>query len=381
MAVASALNIEALRQLARRRLPRFVYDYIEGGAEDEVTLRRNREVFEHVQFRPRTLVDASKPSARRSIFGIESAMPAAVGPTGLAGLCWVNGDLALARASAAYGVPFVLSAAAMNPIDEVRKAVPDARLWFQSYVFKDRAISDGMMRRAADAGYEALVLTTDVPVSGKRERDFRNGFKQPIALTWSARLDILLHPRWLLTVARHQPRLVNVERELEGKLKGDVLFPSLFDPGVVWDDLARVREKWPRKLLVKGILRAEDAVRAVELGADGVVVSNHGGRQLDGAPSALEVLPDVVRAIGGRATILVDGGIRRGSDIAKAIALGADGVHLGRAPLYGLAAAGERGVEKALSLLGEELHRCLALLGCPRLAEIDASFVTFATPR
>ena len=211
------------------------------------------------------------------------------------------------------------------------------------------------MRRAAESGYEALVLTTDVPVSGKRERDFRNGFKQPIALTLSAKLDVLLHPRWLFTVGLNRPSFVNVEIEMKGRLQKEVFFPSLFDPAVTWADLERVRAAWPRKLLLKGVLSVEDAERAVQLGCDGVAISNHGGRQLDGAAATIDALPAIADAVGDRAELLLDSGVRRGTDIVKALALGARAVLIGRPLVYGLGAAGEAGGRRAFAILEAEL--------------------------
>ena len=359
-----AINIEGLRAIARRRLPRFVFDYVDGGAEDERTLNDNRAVFARLRFRPRTLVDVSRRDLAAPLLGQPAAMPAVVGPTGLNGLSWRDGDLALARAAASAGLPFAMSTVSMSFVEDVAREAP-GRHWLQAYVFSERRITEGIMRRALDAGFECAILTSDFPVAGKRERDLRTGLLPAQRFTLATKLDMLLHPRWIATVATHRPRFVNVERELgPGRDVNAFVGHGMFDPSFCWDDVKRFRDIWPRKLLLKGVLRADDAERAVAAGFDGIVLSNHGGRQLDGAISGLEALPEVARAIGGRASLLVDGGIRRGADIAKAVALGAEGVLLGRAPVYGLAAGGQAGVERALAFLAEELDRTLALTGC-----------------
>ncbi len=378
MDIRDAASIGDLRDIARRRLPRFVYDYVDGGAEDERTLAHNRDAFRRLRFSPRTLVDVSRRDLSTRILGAPSAMPAAVGPTGLNGLAWRDGDLELARAAAAAGLPFVMSTVSMSLVEDVAREAP-GRLWLQAYVFSERRITEAIVRRALDAGFECLVLTSDFPVAGKRERDLRSGLLPRQALTLATRLDMLMHPRWVAAVATRRPRFVNVERELgPGRDVNAFVGHGMFDPAFSWDDLKRFRDLWPRKLLLKGVLRVDDAERAVAAGCDGIVLSNHGGRQLDGAVSGLDVLPDVARALGGRASLFVDGGVRRGSDIAKAVALGAEGVLLGRAPVFGLAAGGRAGVARALEILADELDRTLALTGCRSPAELTADLVVRA---
>jgi (S)-mandelate dehydrogenase len=365
-----AINIEDLRAIARRRLPRFVFDYVDGGAEDERALAGNRESFARLRFRPRTLVDVSRRDLTTPILGSPSAMPAVVGPTGLNGLAWRDGDLELARAATAAGLPFAMSTVSMSLVEDVAREAP-GRLWLQAYVFSERKITEAIMRRALEAGFECLILTSDFPVAGKRERDLRTGLLPRQEFTLRTRLDLLMHPRWLATVATRRPRFVNIERELgPGRDVNSFVGHGMFDPSFRWDDLKRFRDLWPRKLLLKGVLRADDAERALAAGCDGIVLSNHGGRQLDGAISGLDALPEVSRAIGGRAAIFVDGGVRRGSDIAKAVALGAAGVLLGRAPVYGLAAGGRQGVAHALGILADEFDRTLALAGCPDVTSL-----------
>lgn len=370
MKYSEAVNVTDLRRIARRRLPRFIFDYIDGGAEDEVTMNRNRAVLADLSFRPRFLADVSARDCSTSLLGEPAAMPVIVGPTGLNGFAWRDGDLELARAAAAAGVPFCASTVCTSLLEDLQREAP-GRLWLQAYVFRDRAVSDGIIRRAVDAGFETLVFTVDFPVAGKRERDWRTGLLPNNRFTFATKIDILRHPRWVVSVAVHRPRFVNVEAELgPGRDANDFVVREMFDPSLNWNDLERLRESWPGKFLVKGILRADDASRAIALGADGVILSNHGGRQLDACVSALEVLPEVRETLGEEATIIVDGGIRRGSDIAKAVALGADSVILGRAPVYGLAAGGRAGVAQALAILQDEFDRTLALTGCRSVSDL-----------
>jgi (S)-mandelate dehydrogenase len=370
-----AINIEDLRAIARRRLPHFVFAYIDGGAEDELTLRGNRDAFARLRFRPRTLVDVSERDLSTRLLGRPSALPVVVGPTGLNGLSWRDGDMELARAAAAASVPFAMSTVSMSLIEDIAREAP-GRLWLQAYVFSERRVTEAMIGRARDAGFECVMLTSDFPVAGKRERDMRTGLLPHQQFTLATRLDMLMHPRWLATVATRRPRFVNVERELgPGRDVNSFVGHGMFDPSFRWDDIRRFRDLWPRKLLLKGVLRADDAERAVAAGIDGIVLSNHGGRQLDGAISGIEALPEIVRAVGGRASILVDGGVRRGSDIAKSLALGAEGVILGRAPVYGLAAGGAPGVARAIAILADEFDRTLALTGCRNVAALTADLI------
>jgi (S)-mandelate dehydrogenase len=376
MELKKALSIEDLRTIARKRVPRFVFDYVDGGSEDEVALHANRESFARLRFRPRTLVDVSQRNLRTTILGGPSTMPVIAGPVGLLGLSWRHGDLEMARAAAAAGVPHAVSTVSMHSLEDIARQAR-GRLWFQCYVFRERAVTEALIRRAAAAGYEALIITGDFPVSGKRERDLRSGLLPATKLTLRTKLDALAHPRWLMTVARQRPRFVNVECELSaGRDAASFLSLNMFDPALHWDDLRRFRDLWKGKLLLKGVLRVDDAARAVECGADGVILSNHGGRQLDGAITGMDVLPAVVREVGGRITIIVDGGVRRGSDIAKALACGAEAVILGRAVNYGLAAGGAAGVTRALDILRDEFDRTLALNGCCSSVDLSPDLVT-----
>ena len=376
--LARARNIADLRELARRRVPGFAFEYVEGGAEDESSLRRNRSSFEQLQLLPRTLIDSSRRQLRTTILGTPAEAPLVIAPTGLNNMLHPAGDLALARAAARRGIPFTLSSLSTTRLEEVA-ARAGGRLWLQLYVLKDRAIARDLMQRAAAAGYEALVFTTDANVFGSREWDQRN-FSAPGRPTFRAALDALRHPRWLLDLWRNGvPRFRNVESFLPpGKASavgGSTVLPGLFEATITWDDIAWIRQFWRAKLLIKGVLTAGDAERALALGCDGVVLSNHGGRQLDYCVAAIDVLPEVAASVGGRMPILIDGGVRRGTDVIKALALGAQGVMLGRATLYGLAAGGEAGVARALEMLCTETDRTLGLLGCNSVSELGAVHV------
>ena len=376
---ASALNIADLREIARRRVPGFAFEYVEGGAEDEATLRRNREAFAALRFVPHTLVDTSGRSLETSLFGRCSAAPLAIAPTGLNGMLHPDGDLALARAAAAFGIPYTLSTLSTTRLEDVA-AEAGGRLWMQLYVMKDRAIAEDIMARAAAAGYEALLFTSDANVFGSREWDKRNyvraGKPRPAAV-----LDMMRHPRWLIDVLLRNgiPRFRNIEAFVPpgaaSAVGGSTIIPQMFEPTITWADIAWIRRHWPGKLLIKGVLTVDDARRAADAGCDGVVLTNHGGRQLDHCVAPIEVLGEIAAAVGDRLTIVIDSGFRRGSDIAKALALGAHTVMIGRAALYGLAADGERGVRRAVDVLAIELDRVLGQLGCRSVADLQASLL------
>ena len=369
-----ALTIEELRRIAARRVPNFAFEYVEGGAEDELALARNRLAFDQWHFVPRTLVNTEGRHTRAPLFGRERALPLVVAPTGLNGMLTKDADLKLAAAAAKAGIPFTLSTVGNARPDAVARA-SGASPWMQLYWFRDVAIAHDVVRRAAEAGCEALVFTTDANVFGHREWDKRS-YRGPGQLTLRSMLDVALHPRWIVDVMLPSglPRFVNVAHYFPPAARsanaGATRSPARVTPTIEWDDVARLRETWPRKLLIKGILDPADVERSVRLGCDGVVLTNHGGRQLDSAVAALEVLPEIARAFGDRTTILIDGGFRRGSEIAKAIALGAHAVMIGRAALYGVAAGGEAGASHALAILQSELDRVLGQLGCRSLAEL-----------
>lgn len=372
--VRRAISIEDLRQMAQRRTPNFAFEYVEGGAENEASLRWNRAALERIRLVPGTLVDTSTRQQRITLFGRESASPLIIAPTGLNGLLHHRGDVALARAAAAAGVPFTLSTVSNVRLEDVA-AQAGGRLWMQLYVMRNRDIARDIVTRAQRAGYEALVFTSDANVFGYREWDRRN-YRRPGSLTFRNMVDVAFHPRWLLDVMVPHgiPRFENIidfaPPEFRTTRGGVHYIPRFFAPDISWDDVRWLREIWPHKLLIKGILNITDARRAADLGCDGIIVTNHGGRQLDSCVAPIEVLPDIVRAVGERLTVIVDGGFRRGTDVVKAMALGAHAVMLGRATLYGLAAGGEAGVVQALRLLTGEVDRVIAQLGCRSLAEV-----------
>jgi isopentenyl diphosphate isomerase/L-lactate dehydrogenase-like FMN-dependent dehydrogenase len=377
MHYTSACNIEDLRRLAQRRLPRVAWDYLERGAEDDITLAANRAAFERIHFQPRTLVDVSGRTLRQELFGKTYTAPFGIAPTGAAGLYCFDADIALARAAKAAGVPFVLSTASFVAMERVAREAGGSQ-WFQLYMSKDRDAAARLVRRALDAGFEALVVTTDVPVGANREYNLRNGFTIPFRINARNVADGLLHPRWLVQVFLRTllsdgvPRFRNVDSNVGGRIIAQDLsaFRARRD-ALDWSDIAWLRTIWPRKLLVKGILTVADACLALQHGVDGVVVSNHGGRQLDGALPAIDALPAIAAAVGERMPVLFDSGVRRGSDIVKALALGADFVFTGRATLYGAAAGGEAGIVRALELLRTETDRVMALLGCSSVSALD----------
>jgi len=371
-----ALNIADLRILAKRRLPKAIFDFIDGGAEDEVAVRHNREQFERWSLVGRFPRNVADRSSEVELFGERYQAPLIISPTGMAGLHRGRADVHLARGAHRVGIPFTLATVSTVSIEEVAD-VAEGPLWFQLYILRDRQATAKLIERAQVAGYKVLVVTIDCPVAGQRERDPRNGLTVPLRPTWSNALDLLRRGPWLLDMARHgEPKPVNLLEAAGGRGGGQALaayMQTQLDPSVTWDDIHWVRREWKGPMVIKGIVAAEDALAAVQHGADGVTVSNHGGRQLDGAVPTLEALPAVVEAVGDRATVLCDSGFRRGTDVAKALALGARAVCLGRATLFGLAAGGEPGVARALTLLAEELDRAMALTGCTSLADLDSS--------
>lgn len=371
-------SIADLRRLARQRLPRAVFDFYDGGAEDEKTLAGNARAFDRWQLAPRVLVDVAGASTACTLLGSAAAMPAAIAPTGAAGFGWRGADLALARAAARLGIPYTLSSSATTTIESIADKAP-GRLWFQAYVLRNQDFFWKLIERARQAGYEALVITVDLPVGGKRERDFHNHFSIPFRFTPRNLLDFASRPRWALDMLlRGMPVMENL-RGLEAAATNATAIASSvgrsYDPAFDWARLAEVRDRWPRKLIVKGVSRGDDAQRLAAMGVDAIVVSNHGGRQLDGAVPTLQALCEVLDGVAGRLPVLVDGGIRRGTDIAKALALGAQGVLLGRATLFGAVAAGDAGAQRALDILHDELLRTLRLCGAPTVAHLSADLL------
>jgi (S)-mandelate dehydrogenase len=379
-----AYNIFDLRQIAIKRVPKGFFEFVDRGTEDEVSLRNNREVFDRIRFRTRTFVDVSKRTQEATIFGVKHKMPMVIAPTGVAGLLWHEGEIALAKAARAAGIPFTLATGSITAMERVADEA-GGELWFQLYLWPDRALSHELVNRAKAAGYKTLVVTVDGVSSGNREYNLRNGFTIPFGFSLRNSWDMAKHPRWLFgVIGRYlmttgMPTYANYPAAARAKMtRGPVGRSSLRTDSIKWDDLDALRKIWPGKLIVKGILDPQDAKTAVEHGADGIDVSNHGGRNLDGIVSPIEVLPEIVDAVGGKTTIFMDSGIRRGSDVVKALALGANAVMVGRSTLYGVAAGGEAGAARALQIYRDEIHRNMALLGCNTIADIGPQCLLFA---
>jgi L-lactate dehydrogenase (cytochrome)/(S)-mandelate dehydrogenase len=374
----AAINFEDLRRLAKRRLPKIAYDFIEGGLEDEVGIARNEDAFRRFQLVPRYCVDVNVRDQSALLFGRTYASPVGIAPTGLAGLFRRGGDMMLAEAAREANVPFIMSGTGTGLIEDLGKLAPEHG-WYQLYLARDRSISEDMVRRARDAGLSTLVITLDVPINSKRERNIRNGFVRPLKLTLKTRLEACLHPEWMVEYLRlGMPVISNWQRYAPaGASAAEVAeFVSQQTPSpVLWQDVENFRRLWPGKLVLKGVMHPQDAARAAAMGVDGVMVSNHGARQLDRAPSPIEVLPAVVAAVGDRMTVMLDSGIRRGSDIIIALCLGAKFVFVGRHTLYGVAAGGAPGAARALSIFRDEIDRALAQMGAPDLKSLGPQFL------
>ncbi len=358
--------IEDLRQLSKKRIAKAIFDYVDRGSYSEATLRANRADLESLTLRQRVAIDVDHRSTRTTMAGQDVAMPVALAPTGLTGLNWADGEILAARAAERFGVPFTLSTMSICSIEDVAGAVTRP-FWFQLYVMRDRGFAASLIERAKAAGCSALVLTLDLQVQGQRHQDLKNGLAVPPRLTLGTFLDVITKPGWAFNVLRGKRKSFG---NLEGRIPSAHSLTTLsqwiagqFDPTLSWKDVEWVRGLWGRKIILKGILDAEDAKIASSAGADAIVVSNHGGRQLDGAASSIRVLPEVVDAVGGRTEVLFDGGVRSGQDVLKALALGARGAMIGRAFLYGLGALGEKGVTRALEIIRDELDVSMALCG------------------
>ena len=370
-----AWSIDDLRTLARRRIPRAIFDQFDGAAEDEIALRENRDAFRRRRLLPKVLVDVSKVDTRTTILGHTSALPLVIAPTGAVGFGRRGGDVMIARAASAFDIPYTLSTSATASIEQIAEAAP-GRHWFQAYILQDREFTYKLIDRARAAGYDAVMITVDLPVGGKRERDYHNDFSIPFRYTPRNLMDFASRPRWALDMlARGIPVMENLRGFIPKVHTAKGIASTAgrnYDPSFDWTGLQAIRDHWRGKLIVKGIVRADDAERAVRLGVDAIVVSNHGGRQLDASVATLDLLPGIVSAVAGRCSVMVDGGVRRGSDIVKAVALGADAVLAGRPALYGVFAAGEKGAQRALEILAEELTRTMQLCGIARIEDISS---------
>lgn len=368
-------NIADLRAKARRRLPRGVWEYLERGVEDETGMARNRAALDALAFIPRVARNVENIDTRHDILGASSSAPFAIAPTGAAGLIWHRGDVHLARAAAKAGIPFTISSASTMDVEEIAKA--GGTLWFQLYMWEDKPLSYTVLERARAVGCETLFVTLDLPVMPNREYLFRNGYGMPFALNKNNMLDVMMHPRWLLGVMGRyalggaMPGQGNLPPHLKSSIMKGSKPGTLFKQSDLdWEAIKLLRAKWPGRLVLKGMLHPDDAEMALNIGADGVLVSNHGARSLDHSIAAIDALPAIVDRVGGRMSVLFDSGVRRGSDVVKALALGADGVMLGRATLYGLGVAGERGVARALDMLQDETRRTMGMLGLTSTGEI-----------
>jgi (S)-mandelate dehydrogenase len=370
-------NVFDLREVAKRRLPKAVFEFVDRSTEDELALRNNRAAFEKIKLKHRALVDVSGRSTKTTLFGKEIALPMAIAPTGAAGLCWHEGELELAKAAARAKIPFTLATGAMTSMEKIAKEA-NFRLWFQLYVWKQRELSYQLIERAKNNGFEALIVTTDTIVPPNREYNARNGFLLPFHPTWRFTWDIMQHPVWFSTVLMKYFTTIGMPRN--ENYPEPYRRPIGTDPGtrevmrqdsLNWDDIRIFRDKWPGVLMLKGINRVDDALKAIGYGVDGLIVSNHGGRNMDSAAATLDMLPEIAEAVGDKATVLLDSGVRRGSDIAKAVALGAKCVLTGRATLYGTAAGGQLGASKAVGFIQTEMDKTMAYTGCNRVDEIS----------
>lgn len=374
------VNIEDLRRIAQQRVPKAVFDYLDGGAEAELTLLENCRAFREVIFRPRSAIAVGECTVSTRVLGHQLSIPAMLAPVGYSRLMHPGGEVAAARAAGEAGTGYILSTISGHKLEDV-KAGSKGPVWYQLYLLGGREAAEGALDRARRAGFSALVITVDTPVAGFRERDPRNGMTELLGTSVFAKIpylpDLLAHPGWLASFLFDGgvPRLENVVTPGKGAMELVDIVAALADAVVTWEDLRWIREVWPGPIVVKGLLTGDDARRAVDEGAAAVVVSNHGGRQLDSVSATLRALPEVVAAVNGQVEVLMDGGVRRGSDIVKALCLGARAVLIGRAYAYGLAAAGQAGVARALQILRIDVERTLRLLGCPSVAALDRSYI------
>ena len=375
-------STDDLRDAAQRRLPKGLFEFMDRGNDDEFAMHENRAALARIKLNPRVLNDVSVRQQEITLFGKKQQMPVIIAPTGSAGLAWHDGEIALARAAKAQGVPFTLALGSMTRLERVAEEA-GGTLWFQFYMWPERKLSHEVIARARAAGFEALVFTVDTPVAPGREYNLKNGMTIPFKFTAHNTLDVLTHPRWLAGVwlrymlTTGTPRYQNFPASTQTRITALPMGRSSnFCSNITWDDVRELRKLWPHKLIVKGIQHPHDAVLAADCGADAVVISNHGGRVLDAAPAPIVTLPRIVDAVGKRITVIVDSGFRRGADVIKALALGADAVMLGRAPLHGVAAAGEAGARRALQIYRDEIDRVLALLGCTCIEQLTREHVT-----
>ncbi|MCC7271965.1 MAG: alpha-hydroxy-acid oxidizing protein [Alphaproteobacteria bacterium] len=383
MNIDKAVNLDDLRRMAKKRLPKIAYDFIEGGAEDEDGIARNVDAFRAHRLVPRFMVDVSVRDQRARLFGRTYASPFGIAPTGLAGLFRPGADTMLAEAAREADIPFILSGNGTGTIDDLVRTAPENG-WYQLYPAKDAHICDGMIKQARDGGLSTLVVTVDVPDSGNRERNTRNGFGRPLRMPWRTRLEAMRHPGWMIEYLRTGTPLFATwapyaPEGSDADAVADFVVQRTHPP-LTWADIQRWRDAWPRNFVLKGILHPDDARRAAEIGVDGIMVSNHGARQLDRAPAPIEVLPAIHEAVGDKVTLMLDGGVRRGTDVLTALCLGARFVFMGRPTLYATAAAGKPGAERAIAIMRREIDLAMAQLGCPAIDRLGPHFLMWDGP-
>ena len=377
----TSYSIEDFREIAKKRLPKGLFEFIDRGNDDEVAMVENIKALQSIKLVSRVLNNATLRNQSIELFGKKQQMPIAIGPTGSAGLTWFEGEIELAKAAAAKGIPFTLATSSMTPMERVVKKAGGC-LWFQLYMWPQRELSHQLVRRAERAGFDALIFTVDTPVAPGREYNLRNGFTIPFKFTSRNIVDVALHPHWLFNVIGKYlidsglPRYANFPDELQSRITALPMGRSMAtNESLHWDDVQQLRDLWPRKLIIKGIQHPEDAKLALKYGADAIIVSNHGGRVLDSAPATIDILPEIVHAVKGKMNILIDGGFRRGSDVIKALALGADAILLGRPTLYGTASGGQVGAEAVIELYRREIDRVLGLIGCHDVADLGLDHI------
>lgn len=380
MRLDRAASISDLRAMAKRRIPRFAFDLVDGGAESERNMRRNVEAFEEVELTPRYMVDVSQIDTRTSLFGRTYNQPFGMAPIGMLNAFWPDADLTLARLCKRENIPYVASSAASTTLERLAQAA-DGNGWFQLYVSSDKGVTEDLISRAGNAGYEVLLVTADVPAAGKRDRDIRNQLNVPFRFTPEVILQLLTNPTWSLASLRHgRPTIANYADLLKGATSYADVQKTLITPGFTWDDLARLRTRWKGRLLVKGVLHPDDAIHCAKLGCDGIVVSNHGGRQVAFGPPTIEALPEIADAVRDRMKIILDSGIRRGADLMRAKALGADFAFVGRALAYGVGAGAAQGADRAIDILKLELVRALGQMGATSFDTVGPSDITTRPP-
>jgi isopentenyl diphosphate isomerase/L-lactate dehydrogenase-like FMN-dependent dehydrogenase len=377
----TSYSIEDFREIAKKRLPKGLFEFIDRGNDDEVAMVENIKALQSIKLVSRVLNNATLRSQSIELFGKKQQMPIAIGPTGSAGLTWFEGEIELAKAAAAKGIPFTLATSSMTPMERVVEKAGGS-LWFQLYMWPQRELSHQLVRRAERAGFDALIFTVDTPVAPGREYNLRNGFTIPFKFTSRNIVDVALHPHWLFNVIGKYlidsglPRYANFPDELQSRITALPMGRSMAtNESLHWEDVQQLRDLWPRKLIIKGIQHPEDAKLALKYGADAIIVSNHGGRVLDSAPATIDILPEIVHAVKGKMNILIDGGFRRGSDVIKALALGADAILLGRPTLYGTASGGQAGAEAVIELYRREIDRVLGLIGCHDVADLGLDHI------